>query len=164
MHLAVKNNQYDAIKYLVEKLNITKLINMPDNDGNTILHLVTAGEHTTMVTYLVHEKGIDVNAVNGNGFTALDVIESDVNNSRPLLLIQTLQEASCHVGFHIVNGWGFIMGIYNGYVVDHTTWKGDEMVSGDSIVDRRRLHHYHLWGSRGDVGKALDKEVGMEGG
>lgn len=48
LHLAVKNNQYEAVKYLMETLNVTKLANMPDNDGNTILHLATAGKLTTV--------------------------------------------------------------------------------------------------------------------
>ncbi|KAF8388939.1 hypothetical protein HHK36_025622 [Tetracentron sinense] len=48
LHLAVKNNRYNAIKYLVETLNITELINMPDKNGNTILHLATAGKFTTL--------------------------------------------------------------------------------------------------------------------
>ncbi|KAF8388945.1 hypothetical protein HHK36_025628 [Tetracentron sinense] len=95
LHLAVKNNQYDAIKYLVETLNITKLVNMPDNDGNTILHLGTAGKLITMVTYLVNKTSIDVNAVNNAGFTALDVVEYDVSNSKAPQLRLTLQEAGC---------------------------------------------------------------------
>lgn len=48
LHLGVKNNQFDAVKYLMETLNVTKLLNMPDNDGNTILHLATAGKLSTV--------------------------------------------------------------------------------------------------------------------
>lgn len=48
LHLGVKNNQYDAVKYLSETLNITKLVNKPDNDGNTVLHLATAGKLSTV--------------------------------------------------------------------------------------------------------------------
>lgn len=48
LHLAVKNNQYEAVRYLVENLNITKLVNLPDNDGNTVLHIATAGKLTTV--------------------------------------------------------------------------------------------------------------------
>ena len=48
LHLAVKNNQYEAVKYLTETLNISQLINIPDSDGNTILHLATAGKLTTV--------------------------------------------------------------------------------------------------------------------
>jgi ankyrin repeat protein len=48
LHLGVKNNQYEAVKYLTEMLNITKLIDKPDNDGNTVLHLATAGKLSTV--------------------------------------------------------------------------------------------------------------------
>ncbi|RZC90529.1 hypothetical protein C5167_029661 [Papaver somniferum] len=93
LHLAVKNNQFDAIKYLVETLNITNMVNLPDNDGNTVLHIASAAKLTTMVTYLVNKSGVDVNALNRRGFTPLDVVEKDVSNSGALLLIPTLKEA-----------------------------------------------------------------------
>jgi ankyrin repeat protein len=44
----VKNNQYEAVKYLTEMLNITKLVDKPDTDGNTALHLATAGKLSTV--------------------------------------------------------------------------------------------------------------------
>lgn len=50
LHLCVKNNQYDALRYLVEKLDITLLINLPDNNGNTVLHLATAGKLSVVRT------------------------------------------------------------------------------------------------------------------
>ncbi|XP_010275099.1 PREDICTED: ankyrin repeat-containing protein ITN1-like [Nelumbo nucifera] len=42
LHLAVKNNQFDATKFLVEKVNIIDLVNFPNKDGDTILHLAMA--------------------------------------------------------------------------------------------------------------------------
>ncbi|KAA8525265.1 hypothetical protein F0562_007120 [Nyssa sinensis] len=92
LHLAVKNNQYEAVKYLMETLDITKLVNLPDNNGNTILHLATAGKLTTMVIYLL-KLGVDVNALNRKGYTALDVVESDATNSGALAIVPALQEA-----------------------------------------------------------------------
>ncbi|KAF5938867.1 hypothetical protein HYC85_023126, partial [Camellia sinensis] len=92
LHLAVKNNQYEVLRYLVETLNITRLVNLPDNDGNTVLHLATAGKLTTMVIYLL-KLGLDVNALNRKGYTALDVVESDASNSGALAIVPALQEA-----------------------------------------------------------------------
>lgn len=92
LHLGVKNNQYEAVKYLTEMLNITKLIDKPDNDGNTVLHLATAGKLSTMVIYLL-KLGVDVNAINQRGQTAFDVVESDVSNSGVLLILPALQDA-----------------------------------------------------------------------
>ena len=48
LHLGVKNNQYEAVKYLTETLNISQLLNTPDSDGNTIFHLATAEKLTTL--------------------------------------------------------------------------------------------------------------------
>ncbi|XWS70324.1 hypothetical protein CRYUN_Cryun03dG0038300 [Craigia yunnanensis] len=92
LHLAVKNNQYEVVRYLVDNLNISKLVNFPDNDGNTVLHIATAGKLTTMVVYLL-KLGLDVNAINRKGFTALDVVESDASNSGALAILPVLQEA-----------------------------------------------------------------------
>ncbi|KAM7493312.1 hypothetical protein LguiB_027921 [Lonicera macranthoides] len=92
LHVAVKNNQYDAVKYLTEKLNVTKLANSPDIDGNTILHLATACKLATMVIYLL-KFGLDVNAINRRGCTALDVVESDGSNSGALVIMPALLRA-----------------------------------------------------------------------
>ncbi|KAK9274351.1 hypothetical protein L1049_019165 [Liquidambar formosana] len=91
LHLGVKNNQYDAVRYLMETLNIAKLINMTDNDGNTILHIATAGKLTTMVVYIL-KLGVDVNALNRKGRTALDVVEGDASNSGVLVVVPALLE------------------------------------------------------------------------
>ncbi|XP_034682487.1 ankyrin repeat-containing protein NPR4-like [Vitis riparia] len=94
LHLGVKNNRYEAVQYLMEKLNFTQLLNTPDKNGNTILHVAAAGKLTTMVKYLL-ELGVDVNAQNCKGFTSLDVITSDASNSKTGLEIVT---ALCQAG------------------------------------------------------------------
>ncbi|KAJ9153375.1 hypothetical protein P3X46_026820 [Hevea brasiliensis] len=60
VHLAEKNNQYEAVKFLTEAIHITDLLNKPDNSGNTILHLAVTGK-------LIN--------------TALDLLESTENSS-----------------------------------------------------------------------------------
>ncbi|XP_071721925.1 uncharacterized protein [Rutidosis leptorrhynchoides] len=92
LHVAVKNNQYEAVRYMTEKINVTKLLNLQDKDGNTILHLATAFKLTTMVKYLI-SLGVDVNAINRKGYTALDVVESDSSNSGGLAIIPELHNA-----------------------------------------------------------------------
>ncbi|XP_073109533.1 uncharacterized protein [Elaeis guineensis] len=39
LHLVVKNNRHAALRYLMENFDIAELINLPDRNGNTILHL-----------------------------------------------------------------------------------------------------------------------------
>ncbi|CAI9784852.1 unnamed protein product [Fraxinus pennsylvanica] len=59
----------------------------PDNDdGDTILHLAVRTKHFETVQYLMETTGIDMNAKNANGYTALDILEQtptdlkDTNN------------------------------------------------------------------------------------
>ncbi|XP_009757797.1 ankyrin repeat-containing protein At5g02620-like [Nicotiana sylvestris] len=92
LHLAVKNNHFEVLKFLMECLNVSNLMNLQDNDGNTILHLATVRKLTTMVIYLL-KLGIEVNALNQKGYTALDVVEADASNSGALAIIPALQEA-----------------------------------------------------------------------
>ncbi|PWA62912.1 ankyrin repeat family protein [Artemisia annua] len=91
LHLAVKYNQFDGLKYLIDTLNIQELVNVQDNNGNTVLHIATAGKLTTMVTYLL-KRGVDVNVINRRGYTALDVVESDGSNSSTLQIVPALLE------------------------------------------------------------------------
>ncbi|XP_058074268.1 ankyrin repeat-containing protein At5g02620-like [Magnolia sinica] len=93
LHLSVRNNQYEAVRFLVEKLILTNLINLPDHNGNTVLHLATAGKLSTMVKYLVGKMDMDINALNNSGLTALDLVVSDANSSGVLVLIHTLEQA-----------------------------------------------------------------------
>lgn len=92
LHLAVKNNQYEAVRYIVDTIDTSRLVNLPDHDGNTVLHLATAGKLTAMVTYLL-DLGVDVNALNRKGYTALDVIETGAGSSGQLVIVPALIEA-----------------------------------------------------------------------
>lgn len=92
LHLAVKNNQYEAVRYIVDTIDTSKLVNLADHDGNTILHLATAGKLTAMVTYLLN-LGVDVNALNRKGYTALDVIETGAGSSGQLVIAPALMDA-----------------------------------------------------------------------
>ncbi|CAA6666015.1 unnamed protein product [Spirodela intermedia] len=93
LHLGVKYNQYEAVKYLVERLDVSDIIDLPDQNGNTVLHLATAAKLSNMVRYLVNKSGVEVNAVNHRGFTALDVVPSETNSSGVLQLAATLLDA-----------------------------------------------------------------------
>ncbi|XP_047323715.1 ankyrin repeat-containing protein At5g02620-like [Impatiens glandulifera] len=92
LHVAVKNNQYEALKYLVETIDISVMLNLPDNKGNTVLHLASAGKLTQMVKYLLKLK-VEVNVLNHKGYTALDVIEADASNSGSIAIVPALLES-----------------------------------------------------------------------
>ncbi|KAK2994975.1 hypothetical protein RJ640_021531 [Escallonia rubra] len=74
LHLCVKHNHLEALKRLVELDG--DLANAQDHNGNTILHTATTLKQMETMKYLLREPAIvKVNALNANGFTALDVIQ-----------------------------------------------------------------------------------------
>ncbi|KAE8075671.1 hypothetical protein FH972_014365 [Carpinus fangiana] len=83
-HLAVKYNQFDVFKAMVDlskkMRNIKDILNAGDEDGNTVLHLAVARKQSQVVKLLLcdgsQQETVLVNLTNKSGFTALDV--SDV--------------------------------------------------------------------------------------
>ncbi|KAK3016837.1 hypothetical protein RJ639_006376 [Escallonia herrerae] len=77
LHLCVKHNHLEALKQLVELDGVDDdLANAKDHNGNTILHTATALKQMETMKYLLREPPVvRVNALNENGFTALDVIQ-----------------------------------------------------------------------------------------
>ncbi|KAG6739946.1 hypothetical protein POTOM_057568 [Populus tomentosa] len=76
LHLAVKHNRYQALELLIQLANqyqiSNDLFNAVDAGGNTIFHLACAGKKSKMVK-LLSRTNVDVNAVNSEGLTALDL-------------------------------------------------------------------------------------------
>ncbi|CAL5382602.1 unnamed protein product [Camellia sinensis] len=85
LHLAVKNNQFEAFKDLVEhlkKFNKEDVLNRKDDQGNTFLHLAVSKKEYEVypVIDLVLKKNavsngaLEINSLNKKGLTALDVL------------------------------------------------------------------------------------------
>ncbi|KAB5514623.1 hypothetical protein DKX38_028533 [Salix brachista] len=76
LHLAVKHNRYQALELLIQLVNQyqigNELFDAVDVGHNTILHLACAGKKSKMVK-LLSRTGVNVNAVNSEGLTALDL-------------------------------------------------------------------------------------------
>ncbi|XP_077218921.1 uncharacterized protein LOC143853087 [Tasmannia lanceolata] len=86
LHLCVKqrNDRLKCIKKLVEVVDVNErdeFVNLKDNDDNTILHLSTAKRQIQTTYYLLHKTGVDVNAMNVDGFAALDVLLHNLEKS-----------------------------------------------------------------------------------
>ncbi|KAF8028607.1 hypothetical protein BT93_E1290 [Corymbia citriodora subsp. variegata] len=81
LHLAVKNNRFDAVVVLVDHLKQQRkeqVINRKDHKGNTALHLAAGGKNFEAVKFLLYgrtvkSKVVEVNALNDRGSTPLDV-------------------------------------------------------------------------------------------
>lgn len=81
-HWLCKKGHIDCLTYLVEKKwwnkhdvdpsleKIVRRLNLADENGYTLLHFAAIGGHTEVVEYLVG-KGVNINAQNGDGFTAI---------------------------------------------------------------------------------------------
>ncbi|KAH6756832.1 hypothetical protein C2S52_023565, partial [Perilla frutescens var. hirtella] len=98
LHLAVKNHQFDAFIALlkwVERLNKESMFNMGDHQGNTILHIAVLTKQYACIDVLLSKNSssrgkIDVNARNGDGSTALDIL--DIQDSYDIKINQMLED------------------------------------------------------------------------
>ncbi|WOG94958.1 hypothetical protein DCAR_0314255 [Daucus carota subsp. sativus] len=83
LQLCVKYNRLNVLILILES-NDQDLSNIKHDDGNTILQTATALGRIQIIKYLVKCRSeVDVNAVNKDGLTALDMIEEmpqDVKN------------------------------------------------------------------------------------
>ncbi|XP_039165815.1 ankyrin repeat-containing protein BDA1-like [Eucalyptus grandis] len=75
LHLGVSHNRLEALKVLVETMRDGDLVKAQDDEGNTILHLATANKQIETVKYLLQIREVDMNTMNRNGFSALDIVE-----------------------------------------------------------------------------------------
>ncbi|XP_058766407.1 ankyrin repeat-containing protein BDA1-like [Vicia villosa] len=83
LHIAVKNNQYEALQVLVgwlkencktgARMLQNKIFNHKDDEGNTALHIAALSSKSEVVQFLVKKTGIKLNAKNLKSKTALDL-------------------------------------------------------------------------------------------
>ncbi|CAN6456617.1 unnamed protein product [Victoria cruziana] len=140
LHLGVKNNQFEAVKYLVEKLDVTELVNLADRSGNTILHLAVGGKLSQMVKYIVEKTGVEVNALNKNGYTALDVVENDTSNSGALSMGSTLQNAGAKASGNLPPSSPLIYRIADSPAAVRTPTMSPSRRNSPTVPRRRRRH------------------------
>ncbi|KAK1351899.1 PGG domain-containing protein [Heracleum sosnowskyi] len=124
LHLAVMNGQHECVRELIEfnsdygqegailhlcvmynRLNILILIlesnvqdwsNIKDDTGNTILHFATELRRMQIIKYLLKSRSqvVDVNLVNKNGLTALDIIEQMPKDAKTVEIKELLVSAN----------------------------------------------------------------------
>lgn len=75
LHLCVKWNRAEAVKVLGEEMSRDgEFLNWKDSEGNTALHIAITKKNVQIIEYLVALNGLQVNALNKSGLTALDVL------------------------------------------------------------------------------------------
>ncbi|KAK6285365.1 hypothetical protein POUND7_011544 [Theobroma cacao] len=86
LHLAVKSNQIEAARVLIEeirRLDMMEILIWKEKDGNTILHQATFNRQPeasfAIIGLLIGQEavvsGVNVNAINSSGFTPKDVLD-----------------------------------------------------------------------------------------
>ncbi|KAK1404112.1 PGG domain-containing protein [Heracleum sosnowskyi] len=76
LHTCVMYNRLEPLIRLLEPIAVDEdFTNVKDESGSTILHTATALKRTQHVKYLLTRSVQGVNEVNGNGLSALDIIE-----------------------------------------------------------------------------------------
>ncbi|KAK6927245.1 Ankyrin repeat, partial [Dillenia turbinata] len=86
LHLCVLHKQLEALKCMVEIMADHEFVNSKDDDGNTVLHLAA-------VNYLLFKTSIEVNAVNSNGLTALDILAKGRRDMKDIEIRESLRRA-----------------------------------------------------------------------
>ncbi|CAI0408993.1 unnamed protein product [Linum tenue] len=96
LHLCVKCGHLEALKVLVEMMDVIESIfRSGDGDGNTILHSAAMFKQVQTTSYLVSlpSMGAAVNSLNGFGSTALDCLELCPKDFKSLRIRDLLVEA-----------------------------------------------------------------------
>ncbi|ESQ39106.1 hypothetical protein EUTSA_v10001799mg [Eutrema salsugineum] len=77
LHVAVKNNQIEATKLLLEEIKNRSMsrgiVNQENREGNTILHLATLGKQ--LQAKAIMRGSVDVNKQNRNWLTPKDILD-----------------------------------------------------------------------------------------
>ncbi|KAH6826285.1 hypothetical protein C2S53_012246 [Perilla frutescens var. hirtella] len=91
LHLCVKHCQLEALKLLL--ISVPEFLNSKDADGNTVLHLAVGDKQVETIKFLVSVGGVEVNVVNHEGMTAVDVLIRSRRDVRDSEIEESLKQA-----------------------------------------------------------------------
>ncbi|XP_056173321.1 protein ACCELERATED CELL DEATH 6-like isoform X2 [Syzygium oleosum] len=75
LHVAVLSGEANVVKCILETFELGGLINQPDHNGNTPLHLTIMERRSWIAAYLLCDARVDQTARNIKGETAFDIDE-----------------------------------------------------------------------------------------
>ncbi|WJX59049.1 hypothetical protein P8452_44433 [Trifolium repens] len=89
LHIASNYGKHEVVRYILQSDQIReldknhKMINQKDSEGNTPLHLASKSCHSKTIFYLTWDKRVNLDVINQNNETALDVVNeiSQLSNS-----------------------------------------------------------------------------------
>ncbi|XP_058213611.1 protein ACCELERATED CELL DEATH 6-like isoform X2 [Rhododendron vialii] len=73
LHLCVNYNQPESLQLLLEMIRDPEFAESKDANGNTLLHIAVFGKRFEIVKHVLIHTEIYVNAINGAGWTAMDI-------------------------------------------------------------------------------------------
>ncbi|KAA8548749.1 hypothetical protein F0562_000433 [Nyssa sinensis] len=82
LHIAIENEEQNVVKFILGKPWHTNLINQPDEEGNTPLHLFAASNNSLMLDLNTLKQNSDFNAFNKNNLTPLDITKDSDQYTR----------------------------------------------------------------------------------
>ncbi|KAI5320140.1 hypothetical protein L3X38_039848 [Prunus dulcis] len=92
LHLCVGHNRLEGLKALAEAFGKDdEFLNWKDVDGNTILHISVAKKQIEIIKFLLTSTGVNVNALNANSFTALDIMMQSPRGLRDMEIEDSLR-------------------------------------------------------------------------
>lgn len=77
LHVAVERGNLEVVRFILYLNELEELINEPNCEGNTPLHLAIINRHFSILNLFIRDKRVDLNAMNHKGETAMDIAESD---------------------------------------------------------------------------------------
>ena len=86
LHLAILGRKGDVVKYVLDTPGLKCLINEPDKDGNTPLHMSIICKDYRIMYMLARDERVDIKATNKENLTAFAIFY-DSNKSRVLYII-----------------------------------------------------------------------------
>lgn len=97
LHLCVKWNRVEAVKLLAEEMrkdgDDDRSLNWKDCDGNSALHIAVVNKLFEIIKYLLKLKEVEVNALNKNMLTAMDILRQSPRDIRDLEIEHMLLKA-----------------------------------------------------------------------
>ncbi|KAJ3682360.1 hypothetical protein LUZ60_014933 [Juncus effusus] len=91
LHLAVKSDSLEVLEFLTSLSLGVDNLNAKDEMGNTILHLAVARRQSSAIELLLRKPRLDVNSMNSEGFTPLDVLLVTQQKHGDLVLGEMIQ-------------------------------------------------------------------------
>ena len=75
LHVAAESGEKEVVEFFPKRPEFESLINKQDKEGNTPMHLAAINGHLEIASLLRRGRGVDLNATNKEGFTAMDNVK-----------------------------------------------------------------------------------------